>query len=193
MRSFGKSNKEVNLGLDRSMTSTISNVPDGEIGNLATVKMMKKIAREKSGNNIVRQLAIRILNTAKTKSHNHLDEAVAIGEWVKDHMAYMKDPHDIELLQDPLLMIEKIEKGEARGDCDDMSLLTATLLLAVGIKPYFKIVRWKETSGNYNHIYVMVCEKNYREEPCWIALDCIIKDKPMGFELPSKSSNLIEV
>lgn len=181
------------LGIDRSMTSTISNVPDGYQGNVATVKMMIRIAREKSGNNVVRQLAIKILNDAQTESHNHLDEAVAIGKWVRDNVKYMKDPHGLELLQDPLLMIEKAEKGEARGDCDDMSLLIATLLLAVGIKPYFKVVRWKEKRGNFNHIYIMVFEKNFRQNANWIALDAIIKDRPIGTELDSMSSELYEV
>lgn len=175
------------LGIDRTMKSEVNNVPNGFHGNIATVKMMIKVARERSGSNIVRQLAIKILNDAQTASHNHLDEAVAIGKWVRDNMAYMKDPDGIELLQDPLLMIEKAEKGEARGDCDDMSLLIATLLLAVGVRPYFRCVRWKEKKGNFNHIYVMVYEKNYKQTPHWIALDAIIKDKPIGTELPSQS------
>jgi len=175
------------LGIDRTMKSDINNVPDGFHGNIATIKMMIKIAREKSGSNIVRQLAIKILNDAQTKSHNHLDEAVAIGQWVRDNVAYMKDPHGIELLQDPLLIIEKAEKREARGDCDDMALLCATLLLSIGVQPYFRAVRWKDKKGNFNHIYVMVCEKNYKDKPNWLALDCIIKDRPIGTELNSAS------
>jgi hypothetical protein len=167
--------------------------PDGERGNLATVEFMKKIARERAGHPSVRQMGINILNEARTKSHNHADEAKAVGRWVQQNILYMKDPDGIETLTDPVLLIEKAVKGEARGDCDDMALLIATLLISIGIRPYFKIVRWKKTSGNYNHIYVRVKEGNYKEAPKWIALDAIVKDQEMGYELSAVSSKIIEI
>jgi len=179
--------------LNEELKITTQYFPDGERGNLATVDFMKKIARERAGHPLVRQLGINILNQARTKSHNHADEAKAVGVWVQQNIRYMKDPDDIELLQDPVYIIRASEKGEARGDCDDMALLIATLLISIGIKPYFKIVRWKKTSGNYNHIYVVVREGNYREQPKEISLDAIVKDQEIGYELTSMSSKLIEI
>jgi len=181
------------LGINPDLKVDTRNLPDGEQGNLLTVSYMSKIARQKSKDKRVRQVVIQILNDAGTESHNHLDEAVAIGEWVKRNVRYMKDPHEEELLTDPLLMLEAIETGEARGDCDDMSLLTATLLICAGIKPYFKIIRHKEKKGNFNHIYVVVCEGNYKQPRRAFALDCIIKDRPMGYEMEHASSELIPV
>ena len=188
-----KSSPESKLGLDRTLKNDTKMIERGEGGNLFTVDFMKKIAHQRASHPLVRQLAINILNDAGTKSHNHLDEAIAIGEWVKRNIRYMKDPHGHELLQDPLLMIEKCDKGECRGDCDDMSLLAATLLLAIGIKPFFKIVRWKADKGNFNHIYVAVNEGNYKQPRKQFVIDCIIKDMPIGAELPHKSFQLIEV
>lgn len=187
------SSNESQLGLDRSLKVDTHNLPNGAKGNLRTVELMIKIAKQKATDKIVRQLGINILNDAGTQSHNHLDEAIAIGEWVKQNVRYMKDPYGTELLQDPLLMIEKCDKGECRGDCDDMALLTATLLISIGIKPYFKIVRWKDMKGSFNHIYCMVFEGNYKQPKKMFALDCIIKDRPMGTELKSASHDLIEV
>lgn len=190
MESFRKSK----LGLDRTLKGDLTDIPNGEQGNLATVSIMAKLARQKSTNLLVRQLAIKILNDADTKSHNHLDEAIAIGEWVKNNVRYMKDPHGTELLQDPILMIEKCEKGECRGDCDDMSLLTATLLVSIGIQPFFKIVRWTKKDGNYNHIYVVVREGNFKEPKREFVIDPILKDKPIGYEnKPFASFDLIKV
>jgi hypothetical protein len=105
----------------------------------------------------------------------------------------MKDPDGVELLQDPVYIITQAQSGNARGDCDDMALLIATMLISAGIKPYFKVVRWKSKSGNFNHIYVAVNDSNYKEPRQWIILDAIVKDQEIGFELPSMSGKLIEV
>lgn len=180
-------------GLDSNLKVTTQNFPDGERGNLATVDFMKKIAREKANHPLVRQTVIKILNEARTKSHNHVDEAKAIGTWVQQNVQYMKDPDGVELLQDPVYIITQAQSGQARGDCDDMALLIATFLIAAGIKPYFKVVRWKSNNGNYNHIYVAVKEGNYKEPLQWVCLDAIVKDQEMGFELPSMSGKLIEI
>lgn len=181
------------LELNRKIKNTLSELPDGERGNRSTVDFMKKIAKEKCNHPLIRQTAIQIINKAKTESHNHLDEAVAIGEYVQRNMKYMKDPVDQELLQDPVMIVEDMERGEARGDCDDMSLVIATLLLSLGIRPWFKVVRWKKASGHFNHIYVCVHEMNYGQKRQWLPIDAIVKDKPIGYELSSVSSDKIPV
>jgi hypothetical protein len=153
---------------------------------------MKKKAIERAKHPFVRQLVIQILNRNGTDSHNHLDEAKAIGEWVKTHVRYMKDPATMELLQDPVLMIEQASKGEARGDCDDMVLLAMTLLIGAGIKPWIKVVRYHTDFGPYNHIYLAVHENNYRGPKQWLIIDPIVKDEPIGYEVPHASSEMID-
>lgn len=194
MRFFTKS-KQTTLGeFNPANTKNESyEVRNGKMGSIDTVSLMCKIAREESTNKEVRDFAIEILNHYGTSSHNHLDEAVAIGTYIRDHVRYVKDIDNVEMLTQPRLLMQRIEGGVARGDCDDMALLTATLLLSIGIVPYFKIVRWTETSGNFNHIYVMVYERNYQQKPVWVALDCIIKDKPIGTEMDYKSAEMIKV
>lgn len=165
----------------------------GSMGNYQTVREMKKVARKYSGDPLVRRTAESILNEYNTKSHNHLDEAKAVGDWVKRHMKYAKDPDGIEQLQSPNLMIRRILKGEARGDCDDMALLVATLLLSLGIKCAYRIVRYKTESGGYNHIYVVCYESNYMEPKKRLAIDCIMKEHEIGYEIPHKSGKEIKV
>lgn len=186
------SRQEMRPTIDHTLRAIDQKFPDGIRGNYKTVKFMKKKAIERAKHPFVRQLVIQILNHNGTESHNHLDEARAIGEWVKANVRYMKDPAGIELLQDPVMLIEQAVKGEARGDCDDMVLLAMTLLICAGIKPWIKVVRYHNDFGPYNHIYLAVNENNYRGNKEWLIIDPIVKDEPIGYEVPHASSEVID-
>ena len=160
-----------------------SKFPNGKRGNYATVKFIRQEARKFSGHPVVRRLAENIVNHYGTKSHNHIDEAKAIADFVKRKVQYLKDPHTIEYIQSPVLIIKKMREGKARGDCDDMVTLVCTLLLAIGIQPYVSIVRYKDKRGPFQHIYVVVYEHNYRGKNERVVLDAIVKDQPIGYEV----------
>jgi hypothetical protein len=154
---------------------------------------MKKIARLRSGEPILRKLALNILLQYRVPSNFYVDEVLAIGDYVKRKVRYVKDPDNIEYLQDPKDLVQQIQMGTAQGDCDDMALLTATLLLTIGHQPFFRAVRYDSQYGNYNHIYVVAYERNPREPIQRVTLDCILKDKPIGTEVPHASGNEYEV
>lgn len=162
---------------------------NGKKGNIETINIMKEAARRCAASPIVREFAISILNQYKTKSNDYVDEALAIGDYVKKTVRYVRDPDGIELLTDPLTMIDKMQKGIARGDCDDMSLLIATLLLAVGHSPSYRAIRYDSNYGHFNHIYVVCYEKNLGKQQVRVVLDAIIKIKPIGYEIPHKSGD----
>jgi len=163
---------------------------DGLPGNMQTVSFMRKIAKERAGHPVVRAFATKILQIYGTQDHNYKDEALNIGEFVQKHVRYVRDPRDHELLQDPVMMIEQIEKhGFTSGDCDDMALLIATLLLSVGHNPKFRTVRYQNLSGNYNHIYIVVYDRNYPGPVERIVLDAILKDRVIGSEIEHKSGD----
>ena len=173
-----------------------TNTGGGVNANLKTIELMKKIARKESGDPSIRQLAINILNNKKVGSHQYIDEAKALAEWVQRAIPYVMDCNGIEQLHSPIMIIKKIQNGETfRGDCDDMSLMLATLLLSIGHKPFFKCVRYKTTDPKacYNHIYVVEKAKNYPFKEQVIVMDCIHKDKNIGYEVQSKSSDVFEV
>lgn len=154
---------------------------------------MKKIAREKSGDPTIRRLALNILHDYGVGSMQYIDEALAIGDYVKNKVRYVRDPDGIEYLQDPLDLVKHVQQGIAQGDCDDMALFAATLLLSVGHQPFFRAVRYYEPVGNYNHIYVIVYEKNMYGKKERVVLDCILKDKPIGFEIGHSTGEEFEV
>lgn len=168
-------------------------LPIGVNANLETVQIMRQVARQRSSHPLVRQLALNILNQHNTDSQNYADEALAIGRYVKAKVKYVRDIDGMEQLHDPLTMIEQLQRGVASGDCDDMSLLIATLLLSIGHKPYFRIVRYLTSPGPYQHIYVVVYEKNYRQPRRRIVLDAILKRQPIGTEVPHASGKEIKI
>lgn len=144
---------------------------------------MKSVARKESGDPLVRRLALNILNYYNVESHHYIDEALAIGDYVKKNVRYVRDPDGIEYLQSPKDLIKQMQMKTAQGDCDDMALLTATLLLAIGHQPYFRAVRYSQPFGNYNHIYTVDYEKNKGSRTTRVVLDCILKDKEIGYEV----------
>jgi len=168
---------------------SVNNValPYGVYGNESTIRVMRGEAHKYKGHPAIRGLALKILSYYSIPSQNHLEEAAAIGAYVQEKIEYAKDPVGIEQLHSPLYMLEQIQRGESRGDCDDMSLMIATLLLSIGIQPYYRAIRYRTTAGPYNHIYVVVKESNWRQQKQTLVLDAIIKDRPMGFEVPKAS------
>jgi hypothetical protein len=179
--------------------STIQKVGDGIVGNLDTVQVMKRMAREYSRHPIVKRLATNILHHQNIPSHHYLREAQAIGRFVQQHVRYVKDPVGTESLQAPDMMIRAMaDAGYVMGDCDDMSLLIASLLMSIGIRPKFRTVRYKGDSGPFNHIYVVVYENNIADTMMpgrvqRLVIDAIIKDRPIGFEIPHRSGQEFDI
>lgn len=164
--------------------NSIIKLPNGEKGNLLTVEFMKKVARERSKDPIVRQLACNIIKQYRVPSMHYAQEAWAIGDWVKNNFRYVRDTRGVETLQDPLTMIDQIKRGNGQGDCDDHALLIAALLLSIGHSPRFKIVKYNKYAPSFAHIYVVSYERDKKSPVKRVVLDAIMKTKPTGFEVP---------
>jgi hypothetical protein len=167
---------------------------DGVAGNIETLEIMRQVARDASRHPVVREFAKSILLKYKIKDQNYYDEAHAIGHYVKKNVRYVRDIKGVETLHDPLTMIDHIKREIAQGDCDDMALLTATLLLSIGHEPYFCLVKYHSNpNGSYQHIYTVVYEKNWRKPKQRLVLDCILKRSPLGTEVKALQKSEIKV
>lgn len=160
----------------------------GEEMNLRTVELMREIVRNRRHHAGLRELALSVLREAKVPSQDYLREAIALGTFVQNAVTYRKDTAGVEQLYDPVMMVQRMERGASEGDCDDHSLLLATLLVAIGHTPYFRIVRYRAGSPSYNHIYVVdyVTVRNKEGKPVRfrLPLDTIFKlPKIMGYEV----------
>jgi transglutaminase-like putative cysteine protease len=94
-------------------------------------------------------------------------EVSAIFHWVQKNIRYTRDPNGVELFRTPRAAI-----ADGIGDCDDMAIMLASLLLAAGYRCRFRVIGL--TEGSYEHVYVVVGipPVDPKEEPeRWVPLD----------------------
>lgn len=119
--------------------------------------------------------AAKILKDNKLDSHSDsLDVADALFRYCQT-LSYVYDPAgSFDSVQSARQVI-----AEGKGDCDDLSVLLATLLALVGFKPRFVMARYKEDSEGYDHVYVDLQLSQGR-----IALDPSTRRQGIGWESP---------
>ena len=99
---------------------------------------------------------------------DYAGEIVAINNWVSEKVFYVNDPLHVELVKDPQRLVEEINaNGFARGDCDDIASLIATMGLQVGRESQFVVVGFGER-GAYSHVFTRILEPR---TGVWIVCD----------------------
>lgn len=99
---------------------------------------------------------------------DYLGEILAINAWVSERVHYINDPLHVELLKDPQRICEEIAaKGFARGDCDDIAVLMATMCLQVGRDAQFVVAGFGK-KGSYSHVFARVKDPRSGQ---WVVLD----------------------
>lgn len=129
----------------RTTRVTLAALPDGVAGVKMTLALMVKLARQGKDDYTVRRLAEQVVIDVRQKAY--ADEAVAVQEYVRDHIRYTKDIRGTETVATP---VKTIERG--LGDCDDKALLTAALLESIGHPTRFVAVG--REPGNFVHVLV---------------------------------------
>ena len=146
---------------------------DGEINTVSdTLKLMSKFTIAGRNNVNIILLARRLTNNIP--ENNKLEMAKRIFYFVRNNIKYINDPFAHELLIEPskLLVIKQ-------GDCDDKSMLLASLLLSIGIPTRFIAVK-RPNHKTFSHVY---CE-GYIDGK-WIPMDASGKNTPFGFACAS--------
>lgn len=158
-----------------SVPVSYESLPGGFRGTDETVKRMQQAAMGRYGARSpkIRALARNIIVAAGVPEKDYQGEALALGNWVKNNIRYMKDVYGQETLSYP----EETAFNMKAGDCDDKSTLLASLLGAVGIPSRFKVIG--VTPYKYSHVYLQT-----RPKDKWITMDTIMRDKPVGWEVP---------
>jgi hypothetical protein len=77
-------------------------------------------------------------------------EVATIFYWVRNHVRYTRDTHNIDVFQHPLRTLQL-----GIGDCDDVSSLLGAILLAAGYGVVFRVIRTTQ-SNDWDHIFVIV-------------------------------------
>jgi transglutaminase-like putative cysteine protease len=144
----------------------LSYIPSGDAGTRATLSAMSKLAREGSTTPLIRQLALRIVSHLPEKKF--YGEVRAVLKFVQDKIRYVRDVSGVETLAPPR---DTLALGQ--GDCDDKSILLASLLLALGND--IKFVAVDIGHGQFSHVLpkVKVGDK-------WLFAETINKGQPLG-------------
>ena len=134
------------------MQPTVYSQLAGDSGVYQTVYMMKSLVNKSFLHPWIRERAARIIANC---NRNRECEHFALLGYVNQKMQYVRDPAEVEALQDPVTVIENSIRHGKRpfGDCDDMSMYFAALLKAVGHVPSFRIL--SRIGNNFHHVHVI--------------------------------------
>jgi hypothetical protein len=161
----------------------LGQIPKGYAGTKKTVAYITRLIKEGAKDFYVRQKAIDILFQYGIQPKDYLGEIAALFEWVKNNVRYTRDIHRVELLHTARRMLEL-----RAGDCDDMTILLAAMLKAIGHPVRLALVGFNPRRKTlFTHIYLEVFDKGV-----WIPLDPTV-NRPMGWEPPADHKQLFTV
>jgi transglutaminase-like putative cysteine protease len=138
----------------------------GDTGNRDTAANMAAMARSRRSDPAVSAAWVDI--AGQVVPPTTYDEGMMLRSWLAQHFQFQRDPtgtgvfggtEELELLQDPLLMLQQITQSYvARGDCDDAAILGAAL--ALGAPVPFSGVRFAlvglDANQPYEHVYAEI-------------------------------------
>lgn len=135
-------------------------------GTTDTVAHMQRIG---SGPRGERSLLVRLVTedvVRHVRPRDELSQLGAIYDWVDTHWSYLHDPRKVELVKDPVLMLEEVaHKGRAVGDCDDVSTLLYAMPRTIGIKTEFVRAGFREPAlegPRYSHVFTVAWDQHGR-------------------------------
>lgn len=136
-------------------------IPGGSQGTRATLKIMARLVKKGKRDHRLRELALSIVKRNRNK--DYVGEVKSIHEWVKKNIRYVRDIRGIETVQTPQ---KTLEFGQ--GDCDDHSILVATLLETIGHMTRLKAIGFMPDS--YQHVYTET-KLGPKSKNMWIAVE----------------------
>lgn len=94
------------------------------IGEAATE--LRRMVNEYSGDLALKEFALKIIRDAGVPSRDEYDQAIGIAEWAQNNIYYVHE--SVETFQTPFTTLRL-----KAGDCDDFTVLIASMLGTVGI------------------------------------------------------------
>ncbi len=150
-----------------SLPNTLMAIPSGVEGIRETLRIMSRLVKEGKKNISVRLLAGQLTRNLPQKHWS--GEVNTIFDFVQNNIRYVRDINGVETLHTPETILSL-----GYGDCDDKSVLLASLLESIGHPTRFKAIALSQ--DNYCHVYV---ETKIGDK--WIPLDTT-EPHSMGWE-----------
>lgn len=151
----------------------------GDAGVAQTVEQMRALIDQALKDPSIIRLATDIVRSVP--AFDEMGEGQAIFNWVSRNIRFTRDPVNKEKLYPPSELL-KIRAG----DCDDISMMMATLLMAIGI-PARLITVGDPTSpdpSQFSHVYV-----EGQIQGVWVPFDAARADSVFG-SAPMSSSRM---
>lgn len=146
---------------------------NGIAGTAQTIKLMRRLIDDALRDPSIVRLATEIIR--HVPAFDDLSETHAIYDWVKRNFRFTKDPVNKEKLYPPAELL-KIRAG----DCDDISMILGTLLMAAGYPARLITVSANSNAPDqFSHVYV---EGQVMGQ--WIPMDAARPDAQFGVEPP---------
>lgn len=136
-------------------------------------RLMQKYIADGQVNQSVRLLASAITAGIDGRQYDAL--AQAIYGWIRKNIRYIHDPVQAEWVQSA-----DVTARIKTGDCDDFSVLAASLLESLGIRTKLRFVS-TQPSGQVNHVFIDYYSPKLKK---WIPFDAIVPKK-VGWQSPS--------
>lgn len=130
------------------LSAVVVGIPDGMAGTARTLATMRAIVQRFRVDPGIRQAATSIVFLTPEK--DDISECRALFEYVRDHIRYTRDVYDVETLSTP----DKTLSGLI-GDCDDQTVLLASLYESVGYPTRFVVAGYNDPR-QYEHVYMQV-------------------------------------
>jgi len=157
--------------------TTLSGLPYGRMGINATLKAMADVVSKAKKNIVNRELALSIVENLPSKCWTC--EAKAIHSYVLNNIRYVRDIDGIETVATPEKTLEY-----KQGDCDDMSVLAATLLQCIGHPVRFVAVGFNNRPLSHVLIETLIGDK-------WLPME-LTESLPFGDYPPNITSRKIK-
>jgi len=118
---------------------------------------MRQLVNAGKKSPVVRQLAVSLTKGLIQKDWD--SEVNTLYKFVRDRIRYVRDINGVETLHTPEKILEN-----AAGDCDDKSILLASLLESLGYRTRLVAVGFRKNS--FSHVYPEVLHNNN-----WVSLE----------------------
>jgi transglutaminase-like putative cysteine protease len=135
---------------------------------------MSALVHQYQNNDELRAVARDVISAVPSKSYSA--EARVLFYFVRDEIRYTRDPNRFELVQSPDKTL-----AFGHGDCDDMSVLLATLLESVGHPTRFIAAGFM--GGPIEHVWVET-KIGGRDGNRWFAMDATESELDFGERPP---------
>jgi transglutaminase-like putative cysteine protease len=159
-------------------------IPKGEAGTRATLKIMKQLVLSPWGHRnpevvwLARQI-VSDISPGPQKDYRAMAQALL--EFMKTNVAYRLDPSGLEYVPTPWYTL--LVSGHE--DCDGHATATAALAMALGMRAGFRTVRGdRSRPDQWSHVYAVIGVPAKGGKTTWLTADSTQEESYLGWDPP---------